>query len=170
LPNSCIPLSKELGSMASKSEQPGLAADLAGQASRQLGSAAHWVSEREPGSLVAELKDFARNKPGTFLAVAAGIGLVAGRMTRGVKAGTPEDDGPSGQEATPEWATISPIRQGMTTPDSPADSADPTSSSRSLDDGLPGLSPPNPATASGAYPEDGAVEEPLQPRMPGVTP
>jgi hypothetical protein len=161
-------LSKELGSMASKSEQPGLAADLAGQASRQLGSAAHWVSEREPGSLVTELKDFARNKPGTFLAVAAGIGLVAGRMTRGFKAGTPGDDGQSSRPLTPAWGTTSPIRAGMTTPHSPSASEVPTPSS-SLDDGLPGLSPPNPAAGVGAYPEDAVIGEPLQPRRPGVT-
>jgi len=82
-------LSHELGSMASASQQEGLATDLAQQASRQLGTVAHWLSQREPGSLMGEMKDFARNKPGTFLAVAAGIGLVAGRMTRGVKAGPP---------------------------------------------------------------------------------
>lgn|GEM_PF-2685762 len=92
-------LSHELGSMASTSQQEGLATDLAQQASRQVGTVAHWLSQREPGSLVGELKDFARNKPGTFLAVAAGIGLVAGRMTRGVKAGPPQDS-PVGTLAT----------------------------------------------------------------------
>jgi len=161
-------LSKELGSMASKSEQPGLAADLAGQASRRLGSAAHWVSERQPGSLVTELKDFARNKPGMFLAVAAGIGLVAGRMTRGVKDGAPEDDSQSSQPLTPEWGTISPIRAGMTRPSSPDASKASTSSGGSLDDGPPGLSP-NPGAGVGAYPEDPAFEESFQPRVPGVT-
>ena len=75
--------------MASKSDEEGLAKDLAQQASQQIGSIAHWLSEREPGDLLSELKDFGRRKPGTFLAVAAGLGLLAGRMTRGVKAGTP---------------------------------------------------------------------------------
>lgn len=84
-------LSQELGSMASKSQKEGLGKDLASQASRQVGSAAHWISEREPGSVVSEVRSFARSKPGMFVAIAAGVGLVAGRMTRGVKAGAPGD-------------------------------------------------------------------------------
>ena len=87
-------LSHELGSMASKSDEEGLAKDLAQQASQQLDSIAHWLQVREPGDLITEVKDFARRKPGTFLAVAAGIGLLAGRMTRGVKAGAPDQDVP----------------------------------------------------------------------------
>ena len=107
-------LSQELGSMAAKSQQEGPAKDLAQQASRQVGTLAHWLSQREPGSLVGEMKDFARNKPGTFLAAAAGIGLVAGRMTRGVKAGPPVEDTQPGSPmafstqpgvtAAPAWA------------------------------------------------------------------
>jgi len=102
-------LSQELGSMAAKSEQEGPARDLAQQASRQVGTLAHWLSQREPGSLVGEMKDFARNKPGTFLAVAAGVGLVAGRMTRGVKAGPPV-------EGTEQGGLTAPSPQGVTTP------------------------------------------------------
>ena len=102
-------LSRELGTMASRSQQEGLATDVAQQASRQVGTVAHWLSQREPGSLVGELKDFARNKPGTFMAVAAGIGLVAGRMTRGVKAGPPED-------AAAGTLATSPAQVGITAP------------------------------------------------------
>ena len=99
-------LGRELGTMASRSQQEGIATDLAQQASRQVGAVAHWLSQREPGSLVGELKDFARYKPGTFLAVAAGIGLVAGRMTRGVKAGPPEDAATGTRATSPAQAGI----------------------------------------------------------------
>jgi len=85
-------LSKEFGSMASRSEEDGLAKDLAQQASQRVGTVAHWLEDREPGALVDELRRFARNRPGTFLAVAAGLGLVAGRMTRGVRAGAQEEE------------------------------------------------------------------------------
>ena len=44
-------LSHELGTMASKSDEEGLAKDLAQQASQQIGSVAHWLQEREPGDL-----------------------------------------------------------------------------------------------------------------------
>lgn len=101
-------LSKELGSMASKSEQDGLATDLASQASRQVGGVAHWVSEREPGMLVTELKDLARSKPGTFLAAAAGIGLLAGRITRAAQAGPAEKDGNPDQPTPQERTTPTP--------------------------------------------------------------
>jgi hypothetical protein len=91
-------LSQELGTMASRSDQKGLGANLTSQASRQIGGVAHWISVREPGSMVQELKEVASRKPGTFLAVAAGIGLVAGRMTRGATAGAPQP--PSHQDAS----------------------------------------------------------------------
>ena len=160
-------LSKELGSMASKSEQAGPATDLAHQASRQLGSVAHWVSEREPGSLVTELKDFARQKPGTFLAVAAGIGLVAGRVTRGVKAGAPGQDS-SGTPDTPEWASISPIRQGMASPSGPGASRAETTPTTTIDDGRPDMGTPNPLVDPAARAEDVVIEESLPPRTPGM--
>lgn len=123
-------LSQELGSMAAKSQQEGPASDLAQQASRQVGTLAHWLSEREPGSLVGELKDFARNKPGTFLAVAAGIGLVAGRMTRGVKAGPPAEAAQPGSPmasspqpgvTAPAWAPPAPPAPLAATAGIPAD-------------------------------------------------
>jgi hypothetical protein len=101
-------LSKELGSMASRSEQEGLATNLASQASRQVGGVAHWVSEREPGTLVTELKDLARNKPGTFLAAAAGIGLVAGRVTRATQAGPADKHGNPDQRTPQESITPDP--------------------------------------------------------------
>lgn len=85
-------ISKEFGSMASRSEEDGLAKDLAQQASQRVGTVAHWLEDREPGALVDELRRFARNRPGTFLAMAAGLGLVAGRMTRGVRAGAQEEE------------------------------------------------------------------------------
>lgn len=78
--------------MASRSEEDGLAKDLAQQASQRVGTVAHWLEDREPGALVDELRRFARNRPGTFLAMAAGLGLVAGRMTRGVRAGAQEEE------------------------------------------------------------------------------
>jgi len=86
-------LSHDLGSMASKSGEEGLAKDLAQQASRRIGRVAEWLQQRDPQSLVQELRGFARDKPGTFLAVAAGLGLVAGRATRGGTAGAPEQGG-----------------------------------------------------------------------------
>jgi hypothetical protein len=78
-------LGDELESMTHHSEQPGVATDLAKQASTRAHDAASWLDDREPGHLLQELQTFARQKPGTFLALAAAAGLLAGRLGRGVK-------------------------------------------------------------------------------------
>lgn len=72
----------ELGSMAQKSETPGVAADLVSQVSSRLNGAATWIADRDPGSLLNEVKSYARRKPGVFIAAAALAGLAAGRLTR----------------------------------------------------------------------------------------
>lgn len=77
-------LSSELHSMAQHDGSEGLATDLARQGAQQIGELASWLDSREPGQLVNELKSFARRRPGTFLLLAAGLGLAAGRVTRGV--------------------------------------------------------------------------------------
>jgi hypothetical protein len=79
-------LSQELSGMASNSGQQGVASDLAQQASQRMGDVAGWLDQRDPGSLVAEVKQFARQRPGAFLATAAVIGLVGGRLSRGLVA------------------------------------------------------------------------------------
>ena len=79
-------LSQELSGMARNSEQQGVASDLAQQASQRMGDVAGWLDQRDPGSLVSEVKQFARQRPGTFLAAAALIGLVGGRLSRGLVA------------------------------------------------------------------------------------
>ena len=79
-------LSQELSGMARNSEQQGVASDLAQQASQRMGDVASWLDQRDPGSLVSEVQQFARQRPGTFLAAAAVIGLVGGRLSRGLVA------------------------------------------------------------------------------------
>jgi hypothetical protein len=84
-------LGDELGSMAGGSEQQGLATDLLRQVSDRAGTAASWLDARDPGSLLNEVKSYARRKPGTFIAAAAIAGVVAGRLTRAL-AGNAADE------------------------------------------------------------------------------
>ena len=79
-------LADELSGMARNSEQDGVATDLARQAADRARSAAGWLADRDPGSLLDEVRAFARRKPGTYLALALGAGVVAGRLTRGLTA------------------------------------------------------------------------------------
>ena len=79
--------------MAKNSDQDGPATDLARQAADKAHQAAGWLADRDPGSLLDEVRSFARRKPGTYLAIALGAGVLAGRLTRGLTA--PTDDTPS---------------------------------------------------------------------------
>ena len=92
----------ELGSMASKSDDSGPMTDLAQEASRRVGEISHWLDNHEPSDLLDEVKRFARRRPGTFLALAAAAGVVAGRLTRGAVAANTSVD--SDNEPTPARA------------------------------------------------------------------
>jgi len=83
-------LGDELGSMADSSETQGVASDLAHQAASRAAGVADWLDQRDPGSLLDEVKGFARRRPGTFIAVAAVAGVLAGRLTRSVVAESKE--------------------------------------------------------------------------------
>ncbi|GGO12182.1 hypothetical protein [Micromonospora parathelypteridis] len=79
-------LGRDLGSMAERDGDSG----LAGQAVRRVADAAQqaagWLDEREPGEVLDEVRAYARSHPGTFLAGAAVAGLLVGRLTRGLTA------------------------------------------------------------------------------------
>jgi hypothetical protein len=85
-----LSLSDELRSMAENSSQ-GVAVDVAQQAASRVRDAGHWLEKREPGQVVNEVQSFARRRPAMFLVLAAGAGLVAGRLTRGLKDATAGD-------------------------------------------------------------------------------
>ncbi|CAI3799259.1 hypothetical protein NKCBBBOE_02281 [Pseudarthrobacter sp. MM222] len=82
-------ISSQLRTMADAPDQPGVASDLVRQAADRSASIASWLENRDPGSLLEEAKTFARQRPGAFLLIAAGAGLVAGRLARSLQAGAP---------------------------------------------------------------------------------
>ena len=86
-------ISSQLRSMADAPDQQGVASDLIRQAADRSESVASWLDNRDPGSLLGEVKSFARQRPGTFLLLAAGAGLLAGRLGRSLQAGAPETTG-----------------------------------------------------------------------------
>jgi gas vesicle protein len=91
-------LADELTGMTKNSDQDGPATDLVRQAADKAHQAAGWLADRDPGSLLNEVRSFARRKPGTYLALALGAGVLAGRLTRGLTA--PTDDAPAGSAAS----------------------------------------------------------------------
>jgi hypothetical protein len=82
-------LSHRLTSMASGSNEQGLAADLAREAAQRTDALASWLDGREPGQLLEEVRSFARERPGAFLGIAAAAGVLAGRLGRGLNEGPP---------------------------------------------------------------------------------
>ena len=79
--------------------QPGLASDLARQASDRVRALAGQLENRQPSELLDDVRRFARQRPGVFLLSAAAIGFIGGRLTRGIAAEA-HDDSPSGSAAT----------------------------------------------------------------------
>src|SRR5688572_25690477 len=81
-------LAQELRGLADGTSQgaPGPARDLLQQASSYVEQFADRLQNREPADLLDEVRSFARRKPGTFLLGAALAGVLAGRLTSGVKA------------------------------------------------------------------------------------
>jgi hypothetical protein len=107
-------ISSELRTMADASDQPGVASDLIRQAAERSQSVASWLDGRDPGSLLTEVKSFARQRPGTFLLLAAGAGILAGRLTKGLAAGAPETQGrPAGLSSTPAPRTAAAPQSGI---------------------------------------------------------
>lgn len=143
--------------MASASEEPGVATDLVRQAAERSSTVAEWLDGRDPGSLLTEVKSFARKKPGTFLLLAAGAGILAGRLSRSLSAGAPDSAVTATGTGTP--ATRVPDT-GMAVPPPPAQLPSPETTTA----GVTGTYPPNPLTTNaqagaGALAEDGGQDQ-----------
>jgi hypothetical protein len=80
-----LSLSDELHKMAENSDQGGMAAGLARQAASRTRDAGQWLDGRGPEEVLDEVQSFARRRPAVFIACAVGVGLLAGRLTRGIK-------------------------------------------------------------------------------------
>jgi ElaB/YqjD/DUF883 family membrane-anchored ribosome-binding protein len=94
----------ELNRMAQASDQPGVAKDLVSQVASRTSGVASWLDERDPGSLLTEVKNYARRKPGTFIAVSAVAGLVAGRLVRSLTSEA-KDEKEAAASSTPSTTT-----------------------------------------------------------------
>jgi uncharacterized protein YjbJ (UPF0337 family) len=86
-------ISTQLQTMAEAPEQQGIASDLIRQAAERASSVASWVEGKDPAALLNDVQAFARRKPGTFLLLAAGAGILVGRLGRGLQAGATQSQG-----------------------------------------------------------------------------
>ncbi|MDM7831607.1 hypothetical protein [Cellulomonas edaphi] len=83
----------DLSDMASASEQQGAAAGVVRALAERTQGAGSWLADRDGGQAIDELRSFARRRPGTFLLVAAGAGILVGRLTRGLRDAPPQTGG-----------------------------------------------------------------------------
>lgn len=156
-------VSDELHAMAEASSQPGVATDLVRQAAERSSSVASWLDARDPGSLLSEVKGFARQRPGTFLLLAAGAGILAGRLSRSLSAGAPESastyPGTGGQHAagiggyTPSG--------GGTVPPPPVQLPGPATTTAGFDGGAPGSSYGDPSRPASPLDSPQLAAQPL---------
>jgi hypothetical protein len=149
-------LAQELRGLADGSSQgaPGPARDLLQQASGMVENFAGKLQNREPAELLEEVRSFARRKPGLFLLGAAAAGIVAGRLTSGVKAAH-SDSGPSangvgGFRAQSNYVDPAPAYSDSLTTSAPVSSG-------------AGTGAPLPPPPYGTVPPAGAVVPPSTP-------
>lgn len=163
----------ELGQMAERGGQNGVATEFARQAAGRLASAAAWLEKREPADLLDEARNFARRRPGAFLIGAAVAGLAAGRLTRGLTAGS-NGAGDNGQLGGSGGA-----HNGISTATASGtgeyDGADFPAATDRIDPLAPvyPAGPVDPAgggSAAGTAPIDRYPTEPVYPPEPGITP
>lgn len=95
------------GLISGDGQTDGAVTDLARQLSDRTRALSTHLADREPSDLIADVRTFARRRPGAFIFGAAAAGLVAGRLTRGVKKANDQDAGTSAPVATPTASTTS---------------------------------------------------------------
>jgi ElaB/YqjD/DUF883 family membrane-anchored ribosome-binding protein len=107
---------------------------------------ADYLSEHGPEGVLNEVQDFARRRPGTFLAVAATAGFVVGRLGKGVLSAGSEGNG-AGSRPAPK-----PVRSPESPPDAWFGGQQPPASTATFG---------QPVAADAALTPDGDLRDPL---------
>lgn len=88
-------LADELRAMAASPDANGPLTDLVDQGRDLSERAAAWLRDNDPDQALVSVRRYAARNPWTFLALAGGAGLLAGRFARGLSAAS--DDDPVGR-------------------------------------------------------------------------
>jgi len=98
----------------------GMATDAVRAFGDQTRRVADWLEQREPADVVYEVRSFARRHTGAFLALAVGVGLLAGRVTKALVSDARDNDRSTDRTldysggTRPAMATSSPTVGGTT--------------------------------------------------------
>ena len=111
-------VSSQLSGLSQGQPASGVVGDLVEQARQRTESIAAWLEHREPADILDEVKRFARQRPGVFIAIAAGAGIIAGRLTKALTSSAKDEhSGGTGSSGTYRTSGQSPERVGMVSPD-----------------------------------------------------
>jgi hypothetical protein len=109
---------ERLASGEATPDESGVAVDLAREVASRVAGAASWLEGRNTSEILDDVRSFARRRPGTFILVAAGAGLVVGRLARSLKdaPSQPQSSYRGGNGATTLAATAPTYSSGATVP------------------------------------------------------
>ena len=93
--------------MASTQPDHNVATDIVHEVGQRIDTLGRWLDTHGPDEVVDEIRGFARRRPVMFLALAAGAGIVLGRLTRGLKDAS--DTEPTTRREPAEFAAPSPV-------------------------------------------------------------
>jgi hypothetical protein len=147
-------VSGELRTMADQGGGSGPATELAHRASGTIDQIADWLERREPGDVLDEVKRYARRHPGAFLTGAAVLGVLAGRLTRGLAAHSSESGASGGGRTTPDGGSPA-VGTATVPPTGAAGTVTPT--------GAGTVTPTGAAGPAGARPADSLPSEGRRP-------
>lgn len=163
-------LGDDLSQMAERSEGSGLAVHVAREAAERTRALQGYLEDREPRDLLDDARDFARRRPGVFLAGALVAGVVAGRVLRGAKdaPSTAPSTGTVGSTTPTTGTTTAPTAPTPVVPAPPVSPVPPAGPPAGAPTGYPTGSPtgaPTGSPAGGPPPVD--PEVPPLPPLPG---
>lgn len=95
----------ELENLAAGASSGGAATDAVRMIGGQSRRAADWLAAHEPQDVVVEVRGFARRHTGAFVAIAFGVGIVAGRITRSLMSDAQRHGGGSASATSPGTRT-----------------------------------------------------------------
>lgn len=85
-------LADELDAMRGAQDANGPLTELAGSAQDVARRTADWLEQHEPDDALRQARRYAARNPMAFLALAAGAGLIVGRLTRNLRDAASEDE------------------------------------------------------------------------------
>jgi hypothetical protein len=158
-------LAQELRSLADGTSQgaPGPARDLLQQASSSVESFATMLQNREPADLLDEVRRFARRKPGLFLLGAAAAGVLAGRLTSGVKAAHSDTSSTGGYPTQTNYVDPAPTYSDYTATSDYTTTTDYTTPGTYAGTGTTTGGTPLPPPPYGTVPPEGSMVPPASP-------